>query len=189
MSYPFDFISEFNFVNDEISPGDVIVIPGGSQKQLIARAVELFNQGMAKYILIIGGGNDNITEYDSEAEYFRAIALEMGVPDDKILYCSIGGSIYENAIFSFEKLKSSNIEFKRIIIVCKAFQSRRVLFAYQKIFSSNTEFLVSSVTDNRGITKENWFTNPDHIVKVMGEVAKIGSYFNTSILPMYERTL
>lgn len=43
--------------------------------------------------------------------------------------------------------------------------------------------------DNRGITKENWFTKNDYIELIMCEVEKMGKYFSDSVLSMYERKL
>lgn len=51
MSYPFDCITDFIFVENEMFPCDIILIPGGSHPQLMEKAVELLENGMAKYIL------------------------------------------------------------------------------------------------------------------------------------------
>lgn len=46
MKYPFDCISDFIFVVDDIEPSDIILIPGGSHPQLMEKAVELYIKGL-----------------------------------------------------------------------------------------------------------------------------------------------
>lgn len=65
--------------------------------------------------------------------------------------------------------------------MCKAYHSRRVLLTYKSIFPSNINFYIAPIIDRRGISKENWFLNEDSIKIVMGEVMKIGTYFEDKI--------
>ncbi|WP_313958741.1 hypothetical protein [Bacillus sp. X1(2014)] len=51
MSFPFNCITEFIFVETEMAPSDVILIPGASETQLMENAVSLYQQGLAHYIL------------------------------------------------------------------------------------------------------------------------------------------
>ncbi len=68
-----------------------------------------------------------------------------------------------------------------IFVVCKVFHSRRALLTYQTIFPKDVTFYVSSVPDTRGIEKTNWFEDDEKIRVVMGEVVKIGNYFECEI--------
>lgn len=70
---------------------------------------------------------------------------------------------------------------KSVILVCKAYHSRRALLTYQSVFPIDINFYVSSVIDKRGISKDNWFLNEDSIRIVMNEVTKIGNYFEDKI--------
>lgn len=45
----------------------------------------------------------------------------------------------------------------------------------------DVNFYVSSIIDERGISKENWFLDENSINIVMGEVVKIGNYFRDKI--------
>ena len=65
--------------------------------------------------------------------------------------------------------------------MCKAYHSRRALLTYKSIFPSNINFYVVPIIDKKGISKENWFLNEDSIKIVMGEVTKIGKYFEDKI--------
>jgi uncharacterized SAM-binding protein YcdF (DUF218 family) len=172
-----DCISDFIFVDDFIDSSDVILIPGGSHPQLAEKAAKLYKQGMAPYILASGHANPNIPNYSSEAEYLKSIAIDLGVPPEKFLCENKASHTFENAEFSFQMLKNMNIKADKIILVCKAYHSRRTLFTYSYNFPVSTEFLVASVVDKYGLCRNNWYTKPDYISKVMSEVEKIGKYF------------
>ncbi len=186
MGYPFDCISDFIFINTSLESSDVILVPGSSSPKTMFKAAELYREGLAPYILPSGGYNEKIKDYSSEWECYKAAAIEMGVPESALLKEDKARNTFENAIFSQKVLKNSGLPFKKAIIVCKAYHSRRALLTYQAIFPHDTEFFVCSVPDKNEITKENWFLKNKSISIVMGEVVKIGSYFKTEIEKMRE---
>jgi len=177
---PFDCISTFIFVETPLEKADILFIPGESHVQLMGRAAQLFHQGFAPFILPSGGFNPRIPQYKSEWEFLQKLGLQQNVPEKAILKEDKSQNTYENAVFSRNVLLKKNLPVDKAILVCKAFHSRRALLTYQSVFR-NTTFFVSPVTDYRGITKENWFTRKDYIAVVMGEVRKIGEYFEEVI--------
>ena len=180
MSYPFDCITDLVFVETELEKSDVIFIPGGSHPQLVEKAAGLFHQGLAPYILPSGGYNPSLTNYKSEWSFLKTTALQYNIPESAILKEDQAGNTFENADFSRGLLLDKGIPVRKAILVCKAYHSRRALLTYQKVFP-DVSFCVAPVADYRGITKENWFLNRSHIHIVMGEVAKIGVYFEDQI--------
>ncbi|NLJ80929.1 MAG: hypothetical protein GX335_07890 [Firmicutes bacterium] len=52
-------------------------------------------------------------------------------------------------------LLEADLSFKRVILVCKAFHSRRALLSYQRYFPTETKFSVLPVPDQMGHTKDN----------------------------------
>jgi uncharacterized SAM-binding protein YcdF (DUF218 family) len=180
VSYPFDCISDFIFVEDLPQKADVILIPGGSHPQLMVKAAELYQQGFAPYILPSGGAKPKLPAYESEWEFLEKIALGLDVPEKAILKENKAHNTFENAVFSKEVLLEMNLPVDKAILVCKAYHSRRALLTYQVIFPE-TRFLVAPVIDNRGITKSNWYTRQDFVSVIMGEVRKIGQYFEDKI--------
>lgn len=182
-----DCISDFIFVDDDIEPCDLILIPGGSHPQLAEKAASLYKQGMAPYILASGHANPIIPNFTSEAEYLKSIAVDLGVPLEKFICEAKASHTFENAEFSLQMLREMRIKADKLIIVCKAFHSRRVLFTYKSIFPANTDILVASVTDKNGLSKNNWHTKPEYISKVMGEIEKIGKYFKDKVPLLLEK--
>jgi len=181
LSYPFDCITDLIFVETCVQKADVILVPGCSQPQIMQRAAELYHKGLAPYILPTGGANQKITGYKSEWEYLKMIGTKLGVPEEVILKENKAKNTFENARLSQEVLKKNNINVKKAILVCKSYHSRRALLTYQTVFPLNVEFYVSTVTDDAGVTKDNWFLNKSTTDLVMGEVVKIGKYFKKEI--------
>ena len=182
MNNYFNAITEFIFVDDAITTCDVILVPGGSHPQLAERAAELYKRGMAGCILFSGRANPHIPEFSSEAEYLKSIAVGLGVPSKHLLCEDKAAHTFENAEFSLSTLMQMKIRAKKIILICKAFHSRRALMTYQYVFPKNTFFLVSPVTDKRGLNKDNWTSKQEHVDVVMSEVEKIGKYFKDKIV-------
>ena len=177
-----DAITNFIFVDDDIAASNVILVPGGSHPQLAVKSAELYNQGMADYILFSGRANTNIPDFPSEAEYLKTLAVSLGVPAKHIICEDKAAHTFENALFSLSALDKMGIVAKRAILVCKAFHSRRVLTTYQYVFPRDTVFLVKSITDRNGLNKHNWTSKQEYIDRVMGEVEKIGKYFKDKIV-------
>lgn len=179
MSYPFDCITDFIFVETEISPADVILVPGANHPPLMEKAASLYEQGLAPYIVPSGGYKHHVgtTEWD----FLRKIGVEHGVPETAILREDKAQHTLENARLSLEVLHKTGIYPNKVIIVCKAGHSRRALLCYQAEFPKETKFFVAPVVDRYGITKENWFSTEIGISRIMTEVEKIGKYFSPHI--------
>ena len=118
MSYPFDCISNFVFVETDIKKADVILIPGGSHPQLMERAVELYDKGFATYILPSGGVNKNLPDYDSEWDYLKTIGIQSGISERVILKEDKAQNTFENAEFSWNVLQTLDIPIQSVILVC-----------------------------------------------------------------------
>lgn len=186
MRYPFDCISELVFVKTEIQKSDIILVPGGSHPQLMEKAAELYNHGLASYVLPSGGFNFKIPEYNSEWEFLRLIGVRLGIPEEKILKEDQAKHTFDNAELSWKVIKENNLSVKSAILVCKEYHSRRALLTYQLVFPKDIEFFVASVPDKREITKDNWFLDEEKIDIVMGEVVKVGKYFRQYIKKFQE---
>jgi uncharacterized SAM-binding protein YcdF (DUF218 family) len=181
MSYPFDSISDLIFVKTEIQYADIILVPGSSDPKLMEMAAELYNRGLAPFILPSGSYNHNIPEYSSEWEFLKSIGVKLGVPEYKILKEYQARNTFENAEFSWGVVKENNLTIKRAILVCKSYHSRRALLTYQSIFPKGIEFFVVSIPGSIQLTKSNWFMDKYKTEIVMGEVVKIGTYFKSLI--------
>lgn len=180
----FEGITEFVFMEDQIEKADIILIPGSSRKELINRAVELYNAGYAKYILPSGGYNKKLPPYQTEYEFFREEAIKQGLPENAILKEDKASNTYENAKFSYEVCKKEGLKIDKAILVCKNYHSRRAYITYKINFSKNIEIIVQPIIDSKHITRENWMLDYEKRNLVLSEVEKIGKYFKDNIFSL-----
>ncbi len=173
----FDCITNFIFVEHEPAPADIILIPGGSRPQLIEKAVELYQQGLAPYILPSGGTNKKLPDWESEWKYLQNIALAKGVTEKAVLKEDQAKHTFDNAVLSWQVIQENDLKVKKAIFVCKAHHARRALLTYQTTFPSDVEFIICPIIDDRNVRKDNWFLDEAKIEIVMNEVKKIRQYF------------
>ena len=184
-SRPFDCITDFIFFENQPAKADIILVPGGLRPQLMEKAIELYQQGFAPYILPSGGTGPKLAKeieagksnWKSEWEFLRNIALAHGVPEKAILREDKALHTFDNASLSLQVVQENNIVVKKAILVCKAYHARRALLTYQTAFSSEVEYIVCPIIDDRDVRKDNWFLTDEKIGLVMSEVEKVGQYF------------
>ncbi len=176
-----DSIGDFIFMDDKLERVKLILVPGSSQKELMYKASELYHKGYGNYIIVSGSNNSKLKNNMTEADFLGDIAIELGVPRDRVIRERRATNTFENAKFSLELIKDNNFEIDRFILVAKGYHSRRAYLTYKTIFPKEAKFIVSPVTDERRIEKDNWYLDEKKTSYVMGEVKKIGSYFTNCI--------
>jgi uncharacterized SAM-binding protein YcdF (DUF218 family) len=177
MKDPIAAITEFVFLETPVSSADVILIPGGSRPQLMERAAALYHRGLAPFILPSGGTNVHLSGLNEWA-HLKQVGVSLGIPEAAFLKEDEARHTFENAELSWQAIRQAALEVGAAILVCKAFHARRAHMAYSAAFPEHVLFMVSPVHDERDIRRDNWFTSELGIRKVMGEVEKIGRYFD-----------
>lgn len=131
-------------INDAPVKSDVIFIFGGIiMPKVWERALEIYNQQYANYILIaggIGGHTKRLGELKPEAEVIKEYLMTHGVPSRAIITEIKSTNTLENVIFGLETLKEHDLPHHKIIITSKPFHMRRCLATFQK-HSSGLEIL------------------------------------------------
>lgn len=139
-------INIYNYltINDAPVKSDIIFIFGGMiMSKVWERALELYNQQYANYIIIsggIGGLTKRLGGSKPEAEVIKEYLMTHGVPSKAIITEIKSTSTLENVIFGLETLKEHNLPHNKIIITSKPFHMRRCLATFQK-HSSGLEIL------------------------------------------------
>lgn len=108
-------------------------------------AAQLFLEGWAP-LLIFSGGYGPITRKiwnEPEAEKFAKIAIEMGVPEEKIIIENKSTNTGENVQFTKSLLRAKGIDPKKFILVQKPYMERRTYATFKKIWPEK-EFIVTS---------------------------------------------
>ncbi|MFA6918987.1 MAG: YdcF family protein [Patescibacteria group bacterium] len=125
---------DYSLLHQEIKPADCILVLGSKDTRVAERAVELYQQKYAPYI-IFSGGYGRVTKFTfdkSEAETFADIAISAGVPQDKVIIENKSTNTGENLQFTKKILEELNLDFQTFIIVQKPYMERRALAAFQK---------------------------------------------------------
>ncbi|MCF0136238.1 MAG: YdcF family protein [Lachnospiraceae bacterium] len=182
-------ISDFIFVSDTAKDADIIMVPGGSWPELPETAATLYREGFSKMILISGGISITTSkfpgpktkskvytgDYQTEYEFYKDVLLKNDVPEEAIIGEDQSSFIRENSLYARQLLDEQNLSVRSALLVCKSVHARRTLMSYQAAFPS-VEFSVIAVP-GYDITKDNWFLYEESIVRVLGELARIGDQF------------
>lgn len=182
----YEGITDFIFMEDQVEKADVILIAGGSKQELMEKAADLYHQGYSKYILPSGGPNKNLLDYESEFDFLKAVGLSLGVNETAFIKEDKARHTFDNGALSRAALRELELPVKKAILVCKGFHSRRAYMTY-KLHFPDTKIMVQTIVDDNNITRDNWMYDPKKRERVLGEVVKIGKYFEDHMNVMISR--
>jgi len=138
-------IWDYHQMNHTIVRSDCIFVLGSHDTRVADRAVDLFHEGYAPCIIFSGGfGNFTTGTFKKpEAEVFADIALQRGVPAEKIFLENKSTNTGENVQFTKELLAAKGIDFQSFILVQKPYMERRTYATFRKNWPEK-EFVVTS---------------------------------------------
>lgn len=126
---------------------DAIFCLGSLDTRVAERAAQLFLDGYGTHLIFSGGAGkltrDRFTK--PEAEIFADVAVQMGVPADKIITEPRSTNTGENVRFTRELLQQKGLQPRSFILVQKPYMERRTFATFSKQWPDpNTEFTVTS---------------------------------------------
>lgn len=136
---------DYHHMNQELKKADCIFVLGSHDPRVADRAIDLFFEGFAPYVLF-SGGLGRLTEGNftkSEGDTFADIARARGVPEDRIIIENKSTNTGQNVEFSKEVLKKRDLEFDSFILVQKPYMERRTFATFKKVWPEK-EFVVTS---------------------------------------------
>lgn len=125
---------DYHHVNHTLEKSDCILVLGSHDVRVAERAAELYLQQWAP-LLIFSGGLGRLTEdmwTETEADKFAKIAIEIGVPQEKILIENKSTNTGENILFTQQLLKRHNLHPQSFIVVQKPYMERRSYATFKK---------------------------------------------------------
>lgn len=172
-------IWDYHHMHHALKKCDVMLVLGSSDLRVAAYAADLFLQGYAG-CMVISGGFGRFTKdlfHKTEAEMFADIALQKGVPKDKILLETSAANTGQNIAFVYELLSVRNISTASLLVVTKPYMERRTYATFKKQWpAEGTDMIVSSPP----IAYEDYFTPElpkDFVLNVMvGDLQRIKEY-------------
>lgn len=185
-------ISDFIFKADQPTDADIIMVPGSSYPEPAETAAQLYHEEYAPLILV--GGGVSITtgkfpgpqtktklytgDYRTEFEFYLDVLQKNDVPREAIIGEDESSFIREQGLYARKIVDENQISVRKALLVCKAFQARRCLMAYQASFPA-VEFAVIPVA-SYDITKDNWYQSEESINRILGELSRIGDQFTVA---------
>lgn len=170
-------IWDYHHVHHQLLPSDCILALGSHDTRVADRAADLYREGWAP-LLIFAGGLGRLTEgmwTESEADLFARIAVEKGVPPEKILIENRSTNTGENIQFVRQLLHEKGLDLQRFILVQKPYMERRALATFEKAWPGK-EFVVTSPQ----ISFEDYPTadiTPEQVINIMvGDLQRIKIY-------------
>jgi uncharacterized SAM-binding protein YcdF (DUF218 family) len=173
-------IWDFLILGHEPIPGDVIVALGTNDLRVAEFAADLFHRGFGRLLVCSGAiahqGDLLATPWDrTEAEMYAEVALQHGVPADRILLEPRAHNTAENIRFSRELLSAKAIRPRNIVLAVKPFMQRRTWAAMAVEWPEMAATVASPC-----MTLDEYFTDeltPAKIINIMmGDLQRVWVY-------------
>ena len=135
----------YHQLGHSLSSADAILVLCSHDVVVARTGAQLFLDGWAP-LLIFSGGLGMITKHlwtDPEADRFAAIAIEMGVPRDRILIENRSTNTGENVLFTKRLLAERHLDPQKFLLVQKPYMERRSYATFRKIWPEK-EVIVTS---------------------------------------------
>lgn len=168
---------DYHHVHHELRQADCMIVLGSHDTRVAERGAELFLAGWAPRV-VFSGGLGSLTKgvwTRPEAEIFAEIAIQRGVPPERILLETQSTNTGENARFSKALLEREGIHPHTLIAVTKPYMERRVLATFKKVWPE-PQLIVTSPQ----IAWENYPTDEiprERVVHIMvGDLQRIPLY-------------
>lgn len=170
-------IWDYHHVNHKLKKVDCIFVLGSRDVRVAKYAAELFLQGYAPFI-IFSGGLGKITKdvfQKPEAEIFADIAIQLGVPRDKIIIENKSTNTGENVSFTKNILNERGLDFNTFILVQKPYMERRTYATFKKLWPEK-EFIVTSPKISYEDYPNSDISKEDFISVMVGDLQRIRIY-------------
>jgi uncharacterized SAM-binding protein YcdF (DUF218 family) len=127
---------DYHLMKQEIAAADAILVLCSHDERVAERAAQLFHEGWAP-LVIFSGGQGSITSTlwnEPEAERFARIAVDLGVPREKILIEAQSTNTGENIEFTKRLLAERGLDLQQFILVQKPYMERRAFATFRKLW-------------------------------------------------------
>lgn len=172
---------DYHRLDHQLAPADAILVLCSHDKAVAKRGAELFRQELAP-LLIFAGGLGAITRHlwhEPEADQFAAIAVEMGVPRERILIENRSTNTGENVLFTKRLLAETGLDPRTFIVVQKPYMERRSYATFKKVWPEKDLRVTSPQVsmDEYLSGYSHAALTPDEVVGIMaGDLQRIRCY-------------
>lgn len=168
---------DYHHLNHELQSADCLMVFGSNDLRIAEYGVELFLKGFAPLIIFSGGAGrftKKIWE-EPEAEKFARVAIQRGVPKEKIFIENRSSNTGENILFTKDLLNTYNLHPQTFILVHKPYMERRTYATFKKHVPEK-ECIVTSPPLSFENYPNQLFTKEDIINILVGDLQRIKLY-------------
>lgn len=173
-------IWDFMQMNMPLRKVDAIFVLCSHDTRVAERALDLYNEGYAPWVIVSGGAGKLTKDLFNkpEAEVFKDILVRGGVPGAKIIVEPKSTNTGENVRFTFDLLNSMGLLFNSFILVQKPYMERRTYATFKKQWPNRgAQILVTSPRISYTEYVEESKLGKDLIINVMvGDLQRIKEY-------------
>ncbi len=170
-------------VQDPVVKSDALVVLSGGDGERLFAAIELYKQGKAGSMLVVGPdvpllkiytGEDSLTQGEAK----RRIAIRRGIPPESI-FLSLGAtSTWDEARTALKECHARG--WNSIVIVTDPFHTRRARATFRKVFHDSS-VAVRTYHLPIGRSSQNpvgWWDRESDALSVITETIKMGFYIH-----------
>jgi uncharacterized SAM-binding protein YcdF (DUF218 family) len=168
-------------MDHELQKSDIILVLCSHDTTVAERGAQLFLDGWAP-LLAFTGGLGAITKRlwsDPEADRFASIAIQMGVPEDRILVENRSTNTGENVAFTRDLLRSRGLDPASFILVQKPYMERRTFATFSQVWPGKSMRVTSpqiSMDDYLSRYSHESLSADDVISIMVGDLQRIREY-------------
>jgi len=171
----------YHHMDHELQKSDIILVLCSHDTTVAERGAQLFLEGWAP-LLAFTGGLGAITRRlwsDPEADRFARIAIDMGVPEDRILVENRSTNTGENVAFTRDLLRSRGLDPASFILVQKPYMERRTFATFSQVWPGKSMRVTSpqiSMDDYLSRYSHESLSADDVISIMVGDLQRIREY-------------
>jgi uncharacterized SAM-binding protein YcdF (DUF218 family) len=147
----------------------IVVISGDEQMARFQEGVNLYRQGMGRFLVFSGAAFDNGI---SNAYVMRDLAIQRGVPSTAILEEPHGEDTWGNAVYTRSLLQSHAV--RDAILVTSPYHARRAKMTFDAAYAGSGIALAVHAAPDSQWRKLSWWREPETRRLTFTELQKLG---------------
>lgn len=170
-------------LNQPLRKSGAIFVLGSRDERVAAYAARLFLEGYADWLIISGGvahSSDLLRAAwgnKTEAQHFGDIAINLGVPSEKIILEEHATNTGENITLTHALLRERQLSAESFILVQKPYMERRTFATFSKLWpEQNVSFVVTSPPLSYDLYFDEQNPKEDILNIMVGDLQRIKEY-------------
>mgnify|MGYP001090398004 CR=1 FL=1 len=178
-----NFQSLFNYLyqkDEKLEPADLVIGFGHFDPKIPEKCVELYHENLADKILFTGGIGAGTADLEMpEADFFKQVALDLGILEQDIMVENQSTNTAENILFSEKTLNKHKLSFSQcesVLLVMNAYRARRVYHTFELHYPKVNILMAPPETEYE--TEKKFFSrkNEDLDQHLKGEIDRLLEY-------------